>query len=72
MACDSCGSEKQDEFTAEVNIHLPGRKGLDQPAVWAFPTLEVCLGCGRTLFTIPEPELRLLENGLVVPAILAG
>ena len=72
MACDSCGSEKQDEFTAEINIHFPGRKGLDMPAVWAFSKLEVCLGCGRTLFTIPEPELRLLENGLVVPAILAG
>jgi len=64
MACSSCGSERQAEFTAEINIHLPGLKGLDQPAVWSFPKLEVCLGCGRTLLTIPEGELHLLENGL--------
>jgi len=63
MACGSCGSERQQEFAAEINIHLPGIKGLDQPAVWAFPKLEVCLGCGLTLFTITEAELSLLENG---------
>jgi len=60
MACSSCGSERKDEFTAEINIHLP--KGLDQPAVWAFPKLEVCLGCGLTLFTIPQAELSVLHG----------
>jgi len=64
MTCSSCGLEKQAEFTAEMNIHFPGRKGLDKPVVWVFPKLEVCLGCGLTLFTIPEGEVRLLEDGL--------
>jgi hypothetical protein len=63
MACNSCGLEKQAEFSAEMNIHFPGGKGLDKPAVWVFPKLQVCLGCGLTLLTIPETELRLLEKG---------
>jgi len=64
MACGSCGTERQAEFTAEINIHFPGAEGLDRPAVWAFPKLAVCLGCGQTSFTIPKAELRLLEDGL--------
>jgi hypothetical protein len=47
-----------------MNIHFPGVKGLDKPVVWVFPKLQVCLGCGLTLFTIPETELRLLEDGV--------
>jgi hypothetical protein len=64
MACSSCGSVKQAEFSAEMNIHFPGRKGLDKPVVWVFPKLQVCFGCGLTLLTIPDTELRLLEEGL--------
>jgi hypothetical protein len=64
MVCTSCGSEKQIEFGAEMNIHFPGRKGLDMPVVWLFPNLVVCFGCGLTLFPIPDAELRLLENGV--------
>jgi hypothetical protein len=47
-----------------MNIHFPGRKGLDMPVVWLFPNLVVCFGCGLTLFPIPDAELRLLENGV--------
>jgi hypothetical protein len=47
-----------------MNIHFPGEKGFDKPVVWVFPKLQVCLGCGLTLFTIPDTELRLLENGI--------
>jgi hypothetical protein len=64
MACGSCGSEKQSEFGAEMYIHFPGLKGLDKPVVWVFPKLKVCFGCGLTLFTIPEAELRQLEKGV--------
>jgi len=64
MACSSCGSEKQAELSAEMNIHFPGGKGLDKPVVWVFPKLQVCLNCGLTRFTIPETELRLLEDGV--------
>ena len=64
MACSACGSQKQKEFSAEMNIHFPGRKGLDKPVVWVFPELQVCLDCGLTLLTIPETELLLLENSI--------
>jgi len=63
MACASCGSEKQAELGAEMNIHFPGLKGLDKPIVWVFPKVEVCFGCGLTLFITPETELRVLEKG---------
>jgi len=64
MVCNSCGSERQAEFTAEINIHFPGQKGLDKSGVWVFPALMVCLACGRTQFTIPEGKLKRLENGI--------
>jgi hypothetical protein len=66
MGCVSCGSEKQMEFGAEMNIHFPGRDGCDKPAVWSFPQLLVCLDCGVVLCKIPEAELLQLEGG--VPA----
>jgi hypothetical protein len=62
MACRSCGSVNQTEFGAEINIHFPGRKGLDKPAVLVFPKLVVCLDCGLTQFTLLDTELRLLRE----------
>ena len=64
MACKLCRSENQPEFGAEINIHFPGRKCLDKPAVLAFPQLVVCLDCGFSQFTLPETELRLLGEGV--------
>jgi hypothetical protein len=64
MACTSCGSEKQTEFGAEMNIHFPGREGREKPVVWVFPKLLVCFACGTTVFTVPEVEVGLLEKGL--------
>jgi len=64
MVCNSCGSERQAEFKAEINIHFPGEKGREESGIWVFPTLEVCLVCGRTQFTIPEGELNRLQNGI--------
>jgi hypothetical protein len=41
MACRSCGSENETGLGSEINIHFPGLKGLDEPAVLAFPKLLV-------------------------------
>jgi hypothetical protein len=60
MACKSCGSESQSKFTAEMAIHLPGLKNIDQPPVWVFPELKVCTVCGNTEFVVPPAELRVL------------
>jgi len=69
MACRSCGSDKQNEFSAEMIIHFPGRDGLDKPAVPVLTKLLVCFTCGCTTFTIPEAEVRLLEKGAAAAQI---
>jgi hypothetical protein len=63
VTCKSCGSDRQSKFTAEVAIHIPGRKGLEKPLVWVFPVLLVCLNCWNAEFAIPETDLRVLAKG---------
>jgi hypothetical protein len=60
MACKSCQSEDQSNFTAEIAIHFPGLEGLNKPIVWVFQTILVCLDCGFAEFAIPDTELRVL------------
>ncbi len=48
----SCAPGNQAEFSAEMLIHCTGLKHLDQPGVWLFPKLLVCL----------EKELSLLGS----------
>ena len=62
MMCRSCFSAKLREFTAEINIHFPGIKGLAKPSVWAFPHLSICLHCGFAEFAIPDAQLRELRD----------
>jgi hypothetical protein len=62
MPCNACHSANQRQFTAEINIHFPGRKGIDIPAVWVFPPILVCMDCGTTEFTIPEAERKELTD----------
>jgi len=59
--CRFCQSANS-EFTAEVNIHFPGMKGLDKPTVWVFPQLFVCLDCGVAQFDVPDAELERLAE----------
>ena len=63
MACASCGSTNEGKFTGEIDMHFPGQKGLNQPTVWVFPEIFVCLDCGKARFVVPEAELRLLTKG---------
>jgi hypothetical protein len=62
MLCQRCHSANTREYTAEINIHFPGLKGLDIPTVWVFPRLSVCLNCGFTQFAIPDAELKQLAD----------
>jgi hypothetical protein len=64
MVCRSCQAKNVTEFGAEINIHFPAPEGLDEPSVFVFPKLVVCLACGFANFTLPETELRqLAERG---------
>lgn len=62
MPCKSCGSANQRKFSAEMAIHFPKLKNIDNPAVWVFPKVVVCLNCGTAEFVIPETELRQLAK----------
>jgi hypothetical protein len=63
MSCRSCNSGRQSEFTAEMIIHFSGLENTNQPGVWVFPKLLVCLDCGFSQFAVPESELALLASG---------
>lgn len=60
--CSSCQSTNRRKFTAEINIHFPGIKGLEIPTVWVFPEILVCMDCGQAQFAIPEAELKELDG----------
>jgi hypothetical protein len=64
MPCLSCNSEKQQKFTAEINIHFSGVSNIDNPAVLFLPQLWLCLDCGFSSFTTPRVELTLLATGI--------
>jgi hypothetical protein len=63
MLCKSCGSVNQKKFSAGMDIHFPGLKNIDNPAVWVFADVVVCLDCGIAVFAVPEEELRQLAKG---------
>ncbi len=63
MSCKSCGSLNQSKFTAEMAIHFPGMKNIDEPVVWVFSELTVCLDCGAAEFTVPKAEVHKLAKG---------
>ena len=62
MACRICGSGKQQEFTAEININLRGSKNINNPSVLVFPNVLVCLSCGMSRFTVNSSKLALLAG----------
>jgi hypothetical protein len=62
MRCKSCGSEWLANFNGECAIHFSGLKNIDEPVVWVFPKLLICLNCGATEFAVPEDQLRLLAK----------
>jgi len=40
------------KLTAELATHFPGPKNIDEPIVWIFPELVVCVDCGIAEFAI--------------------
>ena len=53
----------QAELTAEMVIHLPGLKNLENPGVLVVSKVLVCLDCGSSHFTVPKKELAsIAEN----------
>ena len=63
--CQSCASPCKMEILGEICLHFPGGlESLDKPLVWAFPKVAVCLDCGLAQFTVPDAELRQIQENL--------
>ena len=62
MSCTQCASDEIKAFNGEVAIHFPGLKGLEQPIVWVFPKMMVCLHCGFAEFIVPEEQRKQLQE----------
>jgi hypothetical protein len=63
--CHSCASSRKAEFLGEICMHFPGGlESLDKPLLWAYPKVVVCLDCGSVQFTLPEKELRVIQENL--------
>ena len=60
MACLSCGSEEQRDFTAEMNLHFAQGTDLVKPSVFIFPRVIICVNCGLGTFRVPESESKVL------------
>jgi hypothetical protein len=68
IECCSCESTNRREFISEMGIRSGGLKNINQPVVWVFPRLRVCLNCGNAEFTVPETELRALGQNDIAAA----
>jgi hypothetical protein len=67
MVCRFCKSSDLREFTAEMNIHFPGREGIDKPTVWVFPPVTICLHCGCAEFVMHGEPLKQLKDNTSEP-----
>ena len=64
MSCESCGSERQVQFDAEINIHFSGVRNIDEPGVLVFPKVVICIDCGASQFSLPTGDLGQLRQRL--------
>jgi hypothetical protein len=63
MLCPSCGVGNPVEFGSEMMLHVIGLKNVNNPGVWLFPRVLICLVCGVARFSVPEAELASLAAG---------
>jgi hypothetical protein len=57
MSCTRCLSLHETELNAEMNFHLRGLANVDDPGIFVFPKVLVCLDCGLSHFVVEEREL---------------
>jgi hypothetical protein len=62
MACKSCGSVNQGEFSSEVDIHFSELRNVKKSPLLVYPELLLCLDCGNAEFMVPKDQLALLSK----------
>jgi hypothetical protein len=60
--CKSCGSSNQNNYIGEMSIRCPGFNNIDEPSVWVFPEVIICVDCGSAEFVVPQTELDKLPE----------
>jgi hypothetical protein len=63
MLCPSCRVGNSVEFASEMMLHFVGLKNVNNPGVWLFSRVLICLVCGVARFSVPEAELASLAAG---------
>lgn len=63
MSCPSCRVGNPVEFGSEMILHFTGIKNVNNPGVWLFATVLICLDCGVARFSVPEVKLASLSAG---------
>jgi hypothetical protein len=58
VSCMMCGSSRLVKARAEINLHIPGLRNLDNPGVLVFPDVLVCLDCGYCGFNAAQRDLK--------------
>jgi hypothetical protein len=66
VPCKSCGSVNQSKFSAEMGIHFHGLNNIDNPVVWIFPELAVCLDCGNAELLRRKLNCAYLQEAMTV------
>ena len=64
MACKSCASEKQQDFSGELSVAFLAIEKLKKDPVYVVQKILVCLNCGYTELIIPNAELAQLRKGM--------
>jgi len=64
MSCNRCLSLHETELNTEINLHFRGLAKIDDPGIFVFPKVLVCLDCGLSQFVVEERELaQIVEQG---------
>ena len=72
MSCTRCLSLHETELNAEMNFHLRGLVNVDDPGIFVFPKVLVCLDCGLSEFVIEKGELAHIGEKSITRGVLGA
>ena len=64
MACRSCASEKQQNFSGELSLAFLAIEKLKNDPVYVVQKILVCLNCGFAELIVPNAQLEQLKKGM--------
>ena len=61
MPCRVCGSDDIKEMNSEIALHFPHQ--IEEPHIFIFPVVTICVNCGFASFSVPKADLSLMKKG---------